>query len=904
MKFKPLVFILFLFHFVILSAQVTNKQKEIPHTVYGKAIIESTYQNKKIVHKRIFTLNKQHTKNRYEIGEMILYYDNGKIKAKGNYYKPNKASLFGTREIKKEGEWFLYDKKEQLLGKTSFKDNREHGSYVYYHKTGKIEAEGTYVNGVLVGTAKKYFTNGQLHRAVKYEKGKIYNVLSFFNKKGKKLDHGTLKEGNGTLKKYDLLTGNFITTYTLENGVIENVETKIIKTNKGNVVEKKYKNRDNSIQKIVRKLNDTLEGKQEVYSYLGKLKEIINYTKGVKNGKHIFFSDKGTLFYEYNYINGKKTGAFKKVPEGYAPEYYALEEGRYNDKEELTGEFTCYLQDKKTVDSLGKMNENRFVILSGTYKDGKKVGLWKTFDEKGKLLKKTNFTNNDNDLYESKKYYNNSKKLKSSVKYNTKKNVGVRKEYYVNEKLKSEISYKNEVKDGLHKEYYEDGQLKVTGEWKEGDKIGNWKEYNQQGLILKDHIYTNHCCFATTRTDYSYRSNGELSSILIQDDHKQNPSNENEFYFGSTISKKYYKNGNLRELTSEKKYKYELYGVKDGIYQRYSSTGKLEVEGNYKKDKKEGVWRYYNYEGKLNEKITYLSGNKRGAFEKYEYYKNKEKSESRLGVNYDDKYEQTITYYHENGKIKEKGNYIRVYKDSKKSGATGNWEFFHKNGKLASKGSYENGKKEGKWKYYYDNGICERKGAYKKGLKIGDWKFYYKSGKIEKKGAFIPYEKALIKLKKKLRDKAKIGKWEFFNDKEKLKKTALYTISENNKYLKEEVKEFYSTGRLKFQGVFKDGEEDGVHQDFFESGRLKYEITYKEGYRSNVIQYYDVKDRLKIEMQFDEDGYILNVLKYFDVKGKKLEVGTLKNGTGTIKYYDKNNKVIKIEDFIEGDLKE
>ncbi len=53
---------------------------------------------------------------------------------------------------------------------------------------------------------------------------------------------------------------------------------------------------------------------------------------------------------------------------------------------------------------------------------------------------------------------------------------------------------------------------------------------------------------------------------------------------------------------------------------------------------------------------------------------------------------------------------------------------------------------------------------------------------------------------------------------------------------------------------------------------------------------------------FAEPHFILEVLSAFDKNGKPLEKGTLKNGKGTIHYYDDKGNFVKSERYRMGIL--
>ncbi|QXP78456.1 MULTISPECIES: toxin-antitoxin system YwqK family antitoxin [Winogradskyella] len=709
------IFFILLFAFSISASFAQHSEtKVIDHEVYGKANLELLYyKNDVIKQKTIFTTDTIFTKGALEVGDILLYDEKGKLSAKGPFLKQNKYDFFGRLlPRQKHGEWKMFDAQEKLSGTFNFNKGKAHGVFIYYHENGRVANTGSFIDDRKAGVSETFFNNGQLHKSSNYKEGKVYNILSFFDKEGHKLNHGTLKNGNGTLKSYDLKTGKLKKTYTIIDGDYNDVDTKILKTPEGDIIEKTYKDNDESIERIERKRNDTLEGTQEFYDYKGQLKETINYTKGIKNGKHAKFNDDGLLFYEYNYVNGEKVGAFKYTPESYNteganPEVYVLEEGSYNNQGELMGEFTTYLQDYKKVVALGKMDSNKIIIQSGIYQDGIKTGIWKTFDSKGKLTKKVDFSDEESHVDTKKEYYKESKNLKSVTAYNTLREEGTKKMYYPNGQLKFSASYKKGNLHGEIKEYYESGQLESVSYRKEGVKSGNWKEYNEAGQIVSDDIYSGDCCFPSKRIDYYYRNEGQLSSIIIQEDKLLNPLNENESFFGTTINKDFFENGQLREFKTKKKLTYNQYSELEGLYQRYYSGGQLEAEGHYKADKKDGLWSYYNRDGKLKQKQNYNKGEALGSFEEYEYYyPSNILKESFIGVSYKEGRTSTLIRYHENGKVEKTGKYVLSKSD-------GPWIVYFENGTIKEEKFYERGEKKGVWKLYNEKGKVIKKTRYK-----------------------------------------------------------------------------------------------------------------------------------------------------------------------------------------------
>ncbi|WP_075341304.1 toxin-antitoxin system YwqK family antitoxin [Tenacibaculum agarivorans] len=881
------LFLFFVLQVVLVLSQNNTKQKFISHKIYGKAIEEKTLDKEgTLLFKKIFTLNKKLTKEKYEIGTYFYYHKNGTLKAKGDYYKVNEANVFGQRKEYKEGEWFFYTDRGTISSIISLKDNKEHGDFKSYHPNGKIASQGSYTNGRLDGVVSSFFMNNQLHRKIAYKSGKVFNVVEFFNSEGEKINHGTLKNGYGTFKAYDLKTGELEKIFTYENGIPENVSIEEQTTAKGKLKVLTYKNNDGSIKKVKRLVNDVLEGKQEFYNFQGKLDSTVSYKNGKKHGLFItYMSDGETKANEINFVNGKKKG--KYIKRRYTEDEgnpVLIQYGSYNDEGELSGTYNAYLGEEKQL------------VETGKYRAGKQVGVWKNYNRKGQLYKEIHFKKSNQQ--ETKEYYPEKSALKSSTNY---------KDGHIN---------------GEFKVFFNNSQLKKIGKYKDLKKEGQWMVYNEAGKLLEDKLYKNGELLE--KKEYIYFTNGKIKKEYFK-----------TYKDSTSTTRQYTITGNLYKIESHKDFKTgvrSVYVKKHGVFKLYNENGtQILKEGSYKGGEKEGVWKTYE-KGRLKSVITYVDGEKMGAFENYDYYENGQKESVVKGIRFEDNRKNTTTYYYENGKVKEVGNYLFFYNDRQNSGKNGEWKSFYDNGKKKSQESYVKGKREGKFVHYYNDGKIKSKETYAKGKKSGECIYYYDNGKVESQGNYIKANKETLPLVRSLYYKVKIGLWQHFYRNGDIKEEANYTISQDHKFVIKKVKEFYEEGKIKSEKLFHgskqegvhrtfykngnidsekmyhEGYETGVHKEFFENGNLALITLYNEdGYRSNVKEYYnlpELKKQLKIEMQFDEDGYILNIPQYFDIKGGKLDVGTLKDGTGTLKYYDKNNKVIKVEKFIEGELDE
>ncbi|MDY0779793.1 hypothetical protein [Tenacibaculum sp. IB213877] len=226
--FKVKVIVLFfVFQTVIVFSQNSYKNERIPHEIYGTAIEQKIFDKDSILlYKKVFTLNKEFTQDKYEIGTYFYYHKNGVLKAKGNYYKPkDRIDLFERRKEYKEGEWLFYSNEGSILSSIFFEENMEHGPFKNYHLNGKLATQGLYKKGVLDGTYTTFFMNEQPHSKIEYKEGKVFNIVEFYNVEGEKINHGTLKNGNGTFKLYDLETGKFKKILKCKNGIKEKETT-------------------------------------------------------------------------------------------------------------------------------------------------------------------------------------------------------------------------------------------------------------------------------------------------------------------------------------------------------------------------------------------------------------------------------------------------------------------------------------------------------------------------------------------------------------------------------------------------------------------------------------------------------------------------------------------------------
>jgi len=103
-------------------------------------------------------------------------------------------------------------------------------------------------------------------------------------------------------------------------------------------------------------------------------------------------------------------------------------------------------------------------ITKGSYKNGKKHGLWETYYENGLLKNKANYRDGKND--------------------------GTWEVYSYDGSLSVKGIFKDGKKDGLWKTFFQNGQVESKETYKDGKRVGFWEYYYKNGKLWKQQTYT------------------------------------------------------------------------------------------------------------------------------------------------------------------------------------------------------------------------------------------------------------------------------------------------------------------------------------------------------------------------------------------------------------------------------
>lgn len=195
---------------------------------------------------------------------------------------------------------------------------------------------------------------------------------------------------------------------------------------------------------------------------------------------------------------------------------------------------------------------------------------------------------------------------------------------------------------------------------------------------------------------------------------------------------------------------------------------------------------------------------------------------------------------------------------------TGGWKFYAIEDKtfkriLQKEATYKNGFKEGNFTYFLPTGTKASKGTYSVDMMNGACKNYYESGALHWDRT---YEMGMLN-----------GPYTFY----------------------------YENGRIKSEGTYYNNIQNGKHKVFYPNGQLQEIYGVQMGKEHGIYQYYYANGQLWIEKEY-ENGLLMNVKCNYTASGVPRDNGTLKNGNGTIIYYNEEGSVYNTETYKDGKL--
>jgi len=440
--------------------------------------------------------------------------------------------------------------------------------------------------------------------------------VKFYYPSGKLSSEGTMREGkpDGYWKTF------------FENGVIKSEGNR-----KNYLLDSIWKFYDDSARLLVSitYANDKKNGLKTTYRQGEMTTE--TFVNDIKQGPTTYFYPDGKVRLIVNFVDGLENGIARELDtNGTVITYIEYKKGFLVSRERINRTDSKGLKQGRWKYFY---NDNT-VKLEGTYKDDKKYGYFKEYDENGILLSVKKFINDVEQIevqeitsLKLKTDYYPSGKVKTVASYNGDVPEGVRREYSEDGKITAGYIFRKGTligegivdeegnKEGTWREYYMDGTLRSVGTYAKDKPVGNWKYYFENGKIESEGKYTKSGLLDGTwrwyfddgsirriqsyiagMEDGEYEEHDETSRLIVQGQYAEGVEE------GDWI----YDFGNYRELGSYRG------GARYGKWKSYYSDGTLKFEGEYIDDNLNGKVNWYWPSGKLKDQGNYLNGNREG----------------------------------------------------------------------------------------------------------------------------------------------------------------------------------------------------------------------------------------------------------------------------------------------------
>ena len=461
------------------------------------------------------------------------------------------------------------------------------GYQTFTYPSGQVSSEGLLRDGRPDGMWKTYYESGQLKSVGKRTDFLLDSTWMFFKENG---DTNLIVNYRKDLKNGPRFT--FSETEVMMEPFVNDVKQG----------EGKRMDRRRNVLQTVQFINGLEEGISPVFDTTGLLREIVNYRKGFvmtrealnrydreskKNGYWKTFYDDWTVHTECYYRHGLRDGFYKEYDE----------KGNLKKITKFVNDVEQVLEsDQKPLVVQHEYYSNGKVRREASFRDGKREGVWRDFDEDGNVIKSQTYKNGvlvgegivDTDgkrRGEYKEFYPDST-LRAEGLFIGGERSGDWKFYYHNGQLQEIGSYKEGQPDGAWTWYYDNGQKQIEEQFYKGQPNGPYKEYDAKGNMIVNGTY------------FDGMKNGKWTEQI--GDMRSEGEYRNDKQVGEWVS--YYDNDKMAF-----KGKFNV-GYPDGEHFFYYENGRLREIQNYKAGVKHGDWKKYLDTGELYFTITYDQG--------------------------------------------------------------------------------------------------------------------------------------------------------------------------------------------------------------------------------------------------------------------------------------------------------
>lgn len=404
--------------------------------------------------------------------------------------------------------------------------------------------------------------------------------------------------------------------------------------------------------------NFQLDSLWRFYDESGVLTLEITYQNDKKNGPRTTFLSDGTVI--ENFLNDVKTGVtktldLKKRLVKSVPFYNGLEEGLALSYDtlgiiiELTTYKRGYIVDRERINRRDADNnaqgiwkwfyDDGTLKQQGNFKNGRKNGIFKSFDPQGNLSKIEKFIDDVRQesaeevaRLELRRDYFPDGKVKVEATYRKGVPEGIRREFNPEGEVVQSYTFSKGVvvaqgivsNEGLNqgswKTFYPDGKIKSEGGYANGNRVGEWIFYYPKGAVEQKGSYNNagkpngkwqwFYSSGQLLREENYRD-GLRDGTLTEFSPEGNIIAQGDFIDNQEEGFWTIQNGLLREEGTF------IEGLMSGSWKHFYPTGATAFEGNFVDDNANGKHTYFYPDGSKREEGTYLMGRRNGSWKKW-----------------------------------------------------------------------------------------------------------------------------------------------------------------------------------------------------------------------------------------------------------------------------------------------
>lgn len=448
----------------------------------------------------------------------------------------------------------------------------------FTYPNGQVASEGVLREGKPDGLWKTYYENGQLKSVGKRTDFLLDSTWVFFTESG---DTSLVVNYKKDLKNGPRFT--YSETEMMMEPYINDV-----RQGEG----QRFDRKGHLLQTVMYK-NGLEEGISPVFDTTGLLREIVTYRKGFvmtrealnrydregkKHGYWKTFFDDWSLHTECYYKHGMREGFYKEYDQ----------KGNLKKITKYVNDVEQVLEpDMKPLIVQHEYYPNGRVKREASFRDGKREGVWREFDEEGTVVNSQTYKKgalvsegvvgtDGKRRGDYKEFYSDST-LRAEGVFIDGLRSGEWKYYYHNGKVQEVGSYKEGEPDGLWVWYYDNGQKQIEEQFYKGQHNGPYKEYDAKGNVIVSGTYFDGMKngkwteqIGDMRSQGEYRNDKQVGEWVSYYDNDimafrgsfnaGYPDGEHFFYYG---------NGKLREIQSY------AAGVNHGDWKKYLDTGEL-----------------------------------------------------------------------------------------------------------------------------------------------------------------------------------------------------------------------------------------------------------------------------------------------------------------------------------------